>query len=591
MNEHINRLLKLTPGIVSRRTGIIWEQIDFEDWTKMLTMHDIEANVDVGRWVRVRKGTYKGDVGYVLASESWGVRLLLVPRLSPPNLASSSLKRKRSTVAPEPALFDFNTIEHIYGTPAVKQNDGTHRFRVFMPTFTFFLFQQSHHPTILAARFPCPVEWSFDEGDQVLNSSSSKLGVIISIGAETAEVDLAGDEGIISVPWTELRKHIVVGDFVEVLSGPLRELTGWVERVDDEIVHVVQHLSSETLEENQHYRIKKFEIHINWLKVTSTEVLHAPPPVGPGDAGLSYLAQPDQIPWLGQTILITKVKHPFKGREAVVKDVLCSPDSGLRIVAQLSHWDPTIPFQTIILDYNDVVEAASHSKLHDVRGRFLPRHHQPHLLTPLQNPISSGDMTPMPDSVISSTPAWDPSSRSPIATPDLVGPNIQLGQQLVTQPSRVVHPLLDLRLVGKQFRVIANGGNFKEKEIVVVIALISGQPSIRFNRYKTSETVLPEWVSLKHPNPKRDNGLLVVVQGEHCGKHVRRIHHRYQDEQLKMVVAVVNRMEGTADRHTGEKLELDANQLCVSFETTDEKKQNDTLMTALHEEARKTRAK
>ncbi|KIK07882.1 hypothetical protein K443DRAFT_2099, partial [Laccaria amethystina LaAM-08-1] len=103
MNEHINRLLKLTPGIVSRRTGIIREQIDFEDWTKMLTMHDIEANVDVGRWVRVRKGTYKGDVGYVLASESWGVRLLLVPRLSPPNLASSSLKRKRSTVAPEPA--------------------------------------------------------------------------------------------------------------------------------------------------------------------------------------------------------------------------------------------------------------------------------------------------------------------------------------------------------------------------------------------------------------------------------------------------------------------------------------------------------
>ncbi|KIK09822.1 hypothetical protein K443DRAFT_431 [Laccaria amethystina LaAM-08-1] len=125
-----------------------------------------------------------------------------------------------------------------------------------MPTSTFFLFQQSHHPTILAARFPCPVEWSFDEGDQVLNSSSSKLGVIISIGAETAEVDLAGDEGIISVPWTELRKHIVVGDFVEVLSGPLRESTGWVERVDDEIVHVVQHLSSETLEENQHYCIK-----------------------------------------------------------------------------------------------------------------------------------------------------------------------------------------------------------------------------------------------------------------------------------------------------------------------------------------------
>ena len=95
----------------------------------------------------------------------------------------------------------------------------------------------------------------------------------------------------------------------------------------------------------------------------------------------------------------------------------------------------------------------------------------------------------------------------------------------------------------------------------------------------------------QHPNPKRDNGLLVVIQGEHCGKHVRRIHHRYLDEQIKIIVAVVNRMEGAADRLTGEQLELDADQLCVSFETTDKKKQNDMLMTALREEARKTRAK
>jgi len=126
MNEHINRLLKLTPGIVSHRTGIIREQIDFQDWTKMLTMNDIKTDVDVGRWVRVRKGTYKGDIGYVIASESWGVHLLLVPRLPPPNIASSSLKRKRSAIALEPALFDANTIERVYGTPAIKQDDGTY---------------------------------------------------------------------------------------------------------------------------------------------------------------------------------------------------------------------------------------------------------------------------------------------------------------------------------------------------------------------------------------------------------------------------------------------------------------------------------
>jgi hypothetical protein len=166
----------------------------------------------------------------------------------------------------------------VYGTPAVKLDDGTYRFRgnifsdglvvkkldfhsisltsVFMPTSLFFLFQQSRHPTILAARFPRPLEWIFNKGERVLISSSNKLGVIKSVVAETAEIDLVGGEGIISVPWNKLRKHIVVGDFVEVLSGPLRESTGWVEGVEGETVHVIQHTSSEMLEENQRYHTK-----------------------------------------------------------------------------------------------------------------------------------------------------------------------------------------------------------------------------------------------------------------------------------------------------------------------------------------------
>jgi hypothetical protein len=105
--------------------------------------------------------------------------------------------------------------------------------------------------------------------------------------------------------------------------------------------------------------LQKFEIHINWLKVTSTAVLHAPQPVSASDADLNSLARSDQVPWLGQTILVAKVKHPFKSRQAVVKNVLCGQDtpSGLRIVAQLSYLDSAVPFKTIVLDYNDVVEA------------------------------------------------------------------------------------------------------------------------------------------------------------------------------------------------------------------------------------------
>ena len=54
----------------------------------------------------------------------------------------------------------------------------------FMPTPTFFLFQQCCHPTILAVTLPCLMKWSFDEGNQVFISLTSKLGVIETIWVE-----------------------------------------------------------------------------------------------------------------------------------------------------------------------------------------------------------------------------------------------------------------------------------------------------------------------------------------------------------------------------------------------------------------------
>jgi len=58
-----------------------------------------------------------------------------------------------------------------------------------------------------------------------------------------------------------------------------------------------------------------------------------------------------------------------------------------------------------------------------------------------------------------------------------------------------------------------------------------------------------------------------------------------------MILAVMNKVEGAADMLTGEQIELDAGQLCLGFETTDKKKRNNMLMTALHEEACKTHHK
>jgi len=131
---------------------------------------------------------------------------------------------------------------------------------------------------------------------------------------------------------------------------------------------------------------------------------------------------------------------------------------------------------------------------------------------------------------------------------------------------------------------------FKGKTVVASIEAIDGRPCIRYKHYKM-HTLKPEHVAPKHPNATRDNGLLVVIKGEHSGKYVRRIHHRYDGKEAILILAVVNREAGKMDSLTGERLELDVTCLCLCDELKDDKKLNSSLMDMLREEARKIRAK
>jgi hypothetical protein len=180
------------------------------------------------------------------------------------------------------------------------------------------------------------------------------------------------------------------------------------------------------------------------------------------------------------------------------------------------------------------------------------------------------------------SPAWNPPQDRPLPT------NSQIASK---QPDRPQHPLLDERLIGAQLKVVVNNGeNYKNREVPVSIASVGGVISIRHHVYKTPRDLAPAWVSSTIPNPTRDNGLLVVVKGEHCGKYVRRIHHRYQEDngnkQAFIILAVVERVDGAADTLTGEQFELGPDSLCLAFETNEDRKLNANLMTSLRENAR-----
>jgi len=60
----------------------------------------------------------------------------------------------------------------------------------------------------------------------------------------------------------------------------------------------------------------------------------------------------------------------------------------------------------------------------------------------------------------------------------------------------------------------------------------------------------------------RDEGLLVVIKGEYCGKLVCRIHFRYSSDNIPIAdLAIVHHSGGAKDSLTGEQLELTADDL------------------------------
>jgi transcription antitermination factor NusG len=262
MNPNLDFLLKSAPGIIRTHQDVVRHQVDFPDWTKLLTMKDPATIVEVGQWVRIYSGLYKGDFGFVAHLETWGVEVLLVPRLKAPNM-DSSRKRKRTAIRPEPALFDLNNFRHLYGIDPKHRDDGsyTSRGQVFehgllrrrydlhslsstqagIPSNIFFLFQLSKHPAVMVSKFPCPKEWVFEEGDQVVICSSKKKAIVTLVETDHLEVDLATEEGNVAVSWHDVCKAFVVGDFISIASGPFQGTIGWIDHIEGDIAHVLKY--------------------------------------------------------------------------------------------------------------------------------------------------------------------------------------------------------------------------------------------------------------------------------------------------------------------------------------------------------------
>jgi hypothetical protein len=255
MNDHLRHLLKVAPGIIRNHSGFISERVDSSDGLSLLNRQNASP-VEVGKWVQVRKGIYKGDVGYVTSTKLTGgrIQLLLIPRLSPPQAPNGNPSHSRST----PTLFNCETVKRLYNIEPVHIQENVYSFRgkkfehglviklyhsdlistaiSCMPFESFCLFLESRHPTLSLFSFLKPSEWHFAESDEVQivvhpDLPSYKNGVISTLRSDTVEVST--EEGIVCVPWLKIRKVIHQGDFVEVTGGMYLGQTGWVVGLQD----------------------------------------------------------------------------------------------------------------------------------------------------------------------------------------------------------------------------------------------------------------------------------------------------------------------------------------------------------------------
>jgi transcription elongation factor len=254
MNDFLRHLVKSAPGIIRNQSGFIFERVDSADGLTLLKMQHVSPQ-EVGKWVQVRKGIYKGDMGYVTSTRSGGVELLLIPRLSQPEAPKGNPSHSSSA----PALFDYETVKRLAKIEPVRIQENIYSFRgdrfehgliiksyasnlismtvSCMPFESFSLFLESCHPTLMASisSFPKPLEWHFSEGDTVSytvdsrdhwDQSFDKSGVISTLRNDAAE--LSTEEGTICVPWLNIRRVIHQGDFVEVTGGMYLGCRGWV---------------------------------------------------------------------------------------------------------------------------------------------------------------------------------------------------------------------------------------------------------------------------------------------------------------------------------------------------------------------------
>ncbi|KAH9482893.1 Protein RNA-directed DNA methylation 3 [Psilocybe cubensis] len=557
-NPNTVDLLKKTPGVLVTKRGVQQSLVLPDDYREILRGQGKISPPKRGSWVTVSKGRL--------------VRLLMLPRLPLPG-ASRVTKRRKTDHSGDSVLWSktqwtewlnsqgrsHQVVEHtehcwqigntLFEHGLMIQDIGQDSIDVVveeMPFRYFRLFQQSTHSSLDSSYMLRPTEWKFEPGEAILAASIE--------GSQSREASVVAIHPYyLEVAYTTHDSHNIADTS---LSGENQGVEGWLIAKTNEAV-VIGLFDSDllTIPSLQVLdNIQTIEAPINWVHVSKAPFQHR---MKENKKKKVEIPSEARHFWCDTEVLISKQHHPMKTRRGKVVDVSPSADSiqNMRVLVELLDYHAACPFQKILLNYGDVVDARTLLPLGD-------RHAFDGMPTLLNNPDRSVDTlsqsaersgTPIPTSPIADG-QWDPSAPLPH------NPQSSMSPSEYSHPS---HVLFKEMLVGQKVAVYIKGGSFKDSKRHYFVTIARDERNhftlLLLRQKRPSMTLQPEWVTPKHPSGTHTNDLLFVVDGENQHQFVRRIAQRDLVNQSPiLLVNPVMRREGQSDILCGVPFEVES---------------------------------
>ncbi|KAK8916043.1 hypothetical protein KSP39_PZI023264 [Platanthera zijinensis] len=225
--------------------------VPIKEMTDVLSVESKTIELSRDTWVRMKFGIYKGDLAKVVDVDNvrQKVTVKLIPRIDLQLLANKLENRdvvKKKAFVPPPRFFNIDEAREMHIRVERRRDKDTGEYFEMVENLMFkdgFLYKTVSMKSIRSQN----IQPTFDELEKF-----RKPG-------DDADGDMASLSTLIS---NRKKGHFMKGDAVVVVRGDLKNLKGWVEKVEEDTVHMKPDMPGlpKTLSLNEKQLCKHFQL-------------------------------------------------------------------------------------------------------------------------------------------------------------------------------------------------------------------------------------------------------------------------------------------------------------------------------------------